>query len=346
LPIKKSQKNIAVIGPLANDKNSTLGTWRVSSDDNHGVSLLEGLRAYNGNYTFAGGVKFSVGEETFSAPVRIDTSDKSGLSEAVELAKKSELVIMMLGEHGYQSGEARSRSELGFPGLQQELLEAVYAVNKNIVLVVASGRPLILTWAAEHIPSILQTWQLGSQSGHAIADVIFGQYNPSGKLPMCFPRSIGQIPISYQRFSTGRPNASTTVFWSHYNDEKNEPLYPFGFGLSYTQFEYSELTINAKNKASIKVSLAVKNVGKVAGEEVVQLYIRDKVASLVRPTRELKAFKKIHLRAGKKQKLTFELTPQELGFYNQKGNFIVESGEFDIFVGGSSDAALSASFTL
>ena len=170
-------------------------------------------------------------------------NDKSGFQDAIRLAQSADVVIMVLGEHGFQSGEGRSRTKLGFPGVQQELLEKVYEVNKNIILVVMSGRPLVLTWADKHIPAILQTWQLGTQTGHAIAQVLFGDYNPSGKLPMTFPRSVGQVPIYYNYYRTGRGIPKDNVFWSHYIDESNKPLYPFGYGLSYTQFEYSNLKI-------------------------------------------------------------------------------------------------------
>ena len=175
---------------------------------------------------------------------------------------------MFAGKHGYQSGEGRSRAHLGLPGVQQELLEAVYAVNPNIVLVLMNGRPLTITWADEHLPSILETWQLGTQSGNAIAEVLFGDYNPSGKLPMTFPRDVGQVPIYYNHHSTGRPGPIDLVFWAHYGDMTNAPLYPFGYGLSYTQFDYSDLNIDASDPAAIRVSATVTNVGSVTGEEV------------------------------------------------------------------------------
>jgi len=346
LPLSKSQKKIAVIGDLADDKNSPLGTWRVASDDNTAVSLLEGLKQYSKHVTFAQGVKLSIGKETFADPITVNMTDRSGIDEAVALAKASEVVVMMLGEHGYQSGEARSRTEITLPGLQQELLEAVYAVNQNIILLVSSGRPLDLSWADKHLPAIVATWQLGSESGNAIADVLFGEYNPSAKLPMSFPRSVGQVPISYRQFNTGRPGPRDVVFWSHYNDLPNDPLYPFGHGLSYTDFEYSKLKINARDKQAVKVSVRVKNSGKRDGEEVVQLYIRDRVASYVRPIKELKGFTKVAIPAGKSKTVSFTLTQAELGFYDAEGEFRVEPGVFDVMVGGSSLAAVAASFEL
>lgn len=346
LPLKPENKKIAVIGPLAKDKNSVLGTWRVSSDDNNAVSLLEGMAQYQKDIRYVEGVKLSTGKEEFQQPIVVETSDRSGFKKAKKAAKKADVVVMMLGEHGFQSGEGRSRTRLGLPGLQQELLEEIYSVNKNIILLVASGRPLVLTWADKHIPAIVQTWQLGSESGNAIADVLYGEYNPSGKLPMTFPRHLGQVPMTYRLYNTGRPGPQDNVFWSRYADESNDPLYPFGFGLSYTTFQYSDLMVDSKNKKAIKVSVNVKNTGSVAGDEVVQLYIRDKVASIVRPVKELKGFDKISLMPGQARTVEFTLTEKELGFYNSNGEFVVEPGEFAVMVGGSSEADLSAKFSL
>lgn len=345
LPLNRDQKKMAVIGPLAQDRNSPLGTWRVSSDDNTAVSLLEGLEQYSQNIRYAEGTKLSIGPESFAEHIQVNETDRSGFKKAQQLARRSDVVIMMLGEHGFQSGEGRSRTRLGLPGLQQELLEAVHAVNKNIVLLVASGRPLVLTWADEHIPSIVQTWQLGTQSGNAIADVLFGEYNPAGKLPMTFPRSVGQLPMTYLQFNTGRPTSTDTVFWSHYTDESNAPLYPFGHGLSYTTFQYGDLKVDASNKSAVRVAVTVKNSGKLAGEEVVQLYIRDRVAMPVRPVKELKGFDKIHLAPGDSKQVEFLLTEKELGFYDDTGKFVVQPGEFDVMVGGSSETGLSETFT-
>lgn len=345
LPLSKSQKKIAVIGELAPDKNSPLGSWRAAAEENSAVSVMEGLTNFTRNTTYAKGPAVFTGPTTFINELNINTTDRSGLDEAVKLAARSEIVIMVLGEHGFQSGEGRSRANPGLPGLQQELLEAVYKVNKNIVLVLMNGRPLTVPWAAENISAIVEAWHLGSQSGHAIAQVLFGEYNPSGKLPMTFPRSVGQIPIYYNHYSTGRPDQDL-VFWSHYMDESNDPLYPFGYGLSYTTFEYSNLKIDDSDQASIKVSATVTNAGKVAGEEVVQLYIQDKFASVVRPVKELKGFEKILLAPGESRKVEFALTYKELGFYNNSGTFVVESGEFNVMIGTSSQEGLAGSFYL
>ncbi len=346
LPLAKNQQKIAVIGALADDKNSPLGSWRIGSDDNTAVSVMEGLKKYSNNLTYAKGADVVIGKTDFINEVKINETDKSEFKKAIQLAKSSELVIMVLGEHGFQSGEGRSRTKLDLPGVQQQLLEAVYAVNKNIVLVLMNGRPLAITWADEHIPTIVEAWQLGSQTGNAIAQVLYGDYNPSGKLPMTFPRSVGQVPIYYNPYNTGRPGPKPEVFWSHYTDESNKPLYPFGFGLSYTSFAYSNLVINDANPAAIKVTATVTNSGKLAGEEVAQLYIRDKVASVVRPVKELKGFSKFSLKAGEASQIEFILTAAELGFFNNDGKFIIEPGDFDVMIGGNSVEGIIGRFTL
>ncbi|WP_171657300.1 beta-glucosidase BglX [Muricauda amphidinii] len=344
LPLKKNQSKIAVIGELANDNNSPLGSWRLGSDNNTAVTVLEGLKSYSENITYSRGPQVFDADANFLNEVKVNTTDTSGIEEAVALAKASDVVLMVLGEHGFQSGEARSRTKLGLPGLQLDLLKAVYKVNKNVVLIMMNGRPLTITWEAENVPTILEAWQLGSQTGNAIAKVVFGDYNPSGKLPMTFPRSVGQIPIYYNNYSTGRAQPEPIVFWTHYSDEKNEPLFPFGYGLSYTTFEYSDLKIDTQDQNNIKVSVKVTNTGSVAGEEVVQLYIHDKVASVTRPVKELKGFKKIHLAPKASKNVEFLLTDKELGFYNHQYEFIVEPGEFEIMVGTSSVQGIKGTF--
>ncbi|HQW92456.1 MAG TPA: glycoside hydrolase family 3 C-terminal domain-containing protein, partial [Ferruginibacter sp.] len=346
LPLNKKQQKIAVIGALADDKNSPLGSWRIGSDDNTAVSVMEGLKKYTSAITYAKGADLVIGKTDFINEVKINETDTSGFKAAVQLARNSDMVIMVLGEHGFQSGESRRRTKLGLPGVQQQLLEAVYAVNKNLVLVLMNGRPLTINWAQENIPAIVETWQLGSQTGNAIAEVLFGDHNPSGKLPMTFPRSVGQVPIYYNYYSTGRPGPKPEVFWSHYTDESNKPLYPFGFGLSYTSFAYSDLRINSSNPAKITVTVTVKNTGSLEGTEVSQLYIRDKIASVVRPVKELKGFSRFSLKAGESRSIEFVLTPAELGFYDNNGNFITEPGDFDIMVGTNSEEGLKGSFML
>ena len=344
LPLQKSQKKIAVIGALANDKTSPLGSWRIGSDDSTAISVVEGLKKFSNQFKYAKGADVVTGTVSFTSELTVNETDKSGFAQAIQLAKSSEVVIMVLGEHGFMSGEGRSRSKLNLPGLQQQLLEEVYKVNKNIVLVLMNGRPLALPWAAKNIPAIVEAWQLGTESGNAIAQVLFGEYNPSGKLPMSFPRSEGQVPIYYNQMNTGRPGPKPDVFWSHYSDESNQPLYPFGFGLSYSKFEYSNLQIDSSNTSAIKVSAMVRNAGKVGGEEVTQLYIHDKFASVVRPIKELKGFEKFYLAAGESKKVSFTLTDELLGFFNNNGKFTVEPGEFEVMIGTSSNEGLRGSF--
>ncbi len=346
LPLSKSQKKIAVIGALAEDKTSPLGSWRGNSEDGTAISVIEGLKSYTSDFTFEKGADLVTEPASFTSEVMYNTTDKSGFANAKRLARKSDVVIMVLGEHGFHSGEARSRTNIDLPGIQQELLEEVYKVNKNIVLVLMNGRPLAIPWAAENIPTIVEAWHLGTQSGNAIADVLFGAYNPSGKLVMTFPRSVGQCPVYYNHFNTGRPDRTSTVFWSHYSDEKNEPLYPFGYGLSYSKFVYSKLEIDDVNPQNIKITVNVTNTSNVEGEEVTQLYIRDRAASVVRPVKELKGFEKYTLKPQETKTIHFELTDKELGFYNGEGQFLVEPGWFDIMVGTNSQDGLKGSFEL
>ncbi len=346
LPLSKEQKKIAVIGTLAKDKDSPLGNWRMAGEDNTAVSVLEGLEKYTSNIKYAEGVKLVTGPTAFPIELEVNETDRSGFKEAIRLAKKSEVVIMVLGEHGLHSGEARSRANIDLPGLQQELLEEVYKVNQNIILVLTNGRPLAITWADEHLRAIVEAWQLGTQAGNAIAEVLFGDYNPSGKLPMTFPRHVGQVPMYYNYFNTGRPGPDGELFYPHYMDESHLPLYAFGYGLSYSSFEYSDLKVQVVDKENVSVEVMVKNTSSVDGEEVVQLYIRDRVASIVRPVKELKGFDKINLKAGEAQSVSFKLSKKELGFYNGNGEFLLEPGDFDVMIGGSSDKVLTASFVL
>ena len=349
LPLKKQGQKIALIGALASDKTSPLGSWRIAAKDNTAVSVLEGMQAYTGNQlTYAKGADVSLGQTKFVDELNINTTDRSEFPQAIAVAKTADVVVMVLGEVGYQSGEARSRTDLGLPGVQQDLLEAIYKVNKNIVLVLNNGRPLVLNWHQEHLPAILEAWQLGTQSGNAIAQVLYGDYNPSGKLPMSFPRAVGQVPIYYNYKNTGRPliPIPNTVFWSHYQDVENTPLYPFGYGLSYTTFEYSALQVKKVSDKEVSVSVTLKNTGKFTGKEVVQLYIKDHYASVTRPVRELKGFELISLEPNESKKIEFTLSEKELGFYNNEGNFIVEPGDFSIFVGGDSNTTLQSKITL
>lgn len=349
LPLKKEGQKIALIGALANDKTSPLGSWRIGADDETAVSVLEGLQKYSGNeIMYSKGADVAIGTTVFAKELNINKTDKSGFDDAKKIAKNADVVIMVLGEHGLQTGEGRSRTSLDLPGVQQELLEEIYKVNKNIVLVLNNGRPLSITWADENIPAIVEAWHLGTQSGNAIAQILYGDYNPSGKLPMTFPKNVGQTPIYYNYKSTGRPSlpAPDEVFWSHYSDVSNEPLYPFGYGLSYTTFEYNNLKVNVKSDSNVEVSFDLKNTGKVKGKEVAQLYIQDVFASVTRPVKELKGFELVELNPNESKTIRFTLSENELGFYSNEGEFLVEPGDFKVYVGGSSNTTLEDKFNL
>ena len=352
LPLKKQGQKIAVIGALANDKTSPLGSWRIGADDETAISVMEGLKKYTGNeLVYAKGADVAIGKTAFITETKINTTDKSGFEEAVNAAKGADVVIMVLGEHGLQTGEGRSRANLDLPGVQQELLETVYKTNKNIVLVLTNGRPLVLNWADENIPAIVEAWHLGTQSGNAIAQVLYGDYNPSGKLPVSFPRSVGQMPLYYNHKNTGRPGngqPTESVFWSHYIDESNEPLYPFGYGLSYSEFEYGNLKLSSsqlQENSTIMVTVDVKNTSNTDGKEVVQLYIQDLYGSVTRPVRELKGFDLVEVKAGQTKTVTFEIDKKTIEFYTANSKWEAEPGDFKVFVGGSSDASLEAGFT-
>jgi len=351
LPLKKEGVKIALIGALANDKTSPLGSWRIAADDNTAISVLEGMQQYKNNtLMYEKGTDVALNKQVFVDEVKINTTDFSGFEAAKKAAKQAEVVVMVLGEIGFQSGEGRSRTELGLPGNQQQLLEEVYKVNPNIVLVLNNGRPLALPWAAENIPAIVEAWQLGTQSGNAIAQVLYGDYNPSGKLTMSFPRNVGQCPIYYNLYNTGRPtNKDQNAFWSHYIDVEKTPLYPFGYGLSYTSFEYKNLKLaktSFQKGEKIELSVDVSNTGNFDGKEVVQLYINDVAASVVRPVKELKSFELIALKKGETKTVHFTLTDKELGFYDNNGKFLTEAGLFNVMVGWNSNEGLTTKFEL
>lgn len=351
LPLKKTGQKIVLIGALAADKNSPLGSWRIASDDNTAVSVLEGMQQYKGNALhYEKGADLIVGKATFLDEVVYNTTDRSGYEAAKKAAKEADVVVMVLGEHGFSSGEARSRTNIDLPGLQQELLEEIYKVNPNIVLVLNNGRPLALPWAATHIPAIVEAWQLGTETGNAVAQVLYGDCNPSGKLPMSFPRNLGQVPIYYNLLNTGRPiDADKNVFWSHYSDVEKTPQFAFGHGLSYTTFKYSAPKANKTTYTKgemVKVSVTITNTGAYDGKEVAQLYIQDVAASLARPVKELKGFEMVSLKKGESKTVTFTLTNNELGFYDNNGNYLVEPGVFKVFVGTSSDNVQELEFEL
>ena len=352
LPLSKSGGSIAVIGSLAADTDSPLGSWRGRAIPGSAVSLLEGIRAAVGEdvkITYAEGAPLGVGERSFVQELELNRDDRSGFPEAVAAARNADVVVIAVGEEAFQSGEARSVVDLRLKGVQEDLLKAVHEANRNVVAVVMSGRPLVLTWMADHVPAILQSWHLGSEAGHAIADVLFGDFNPSGKLPISFPRHVGQTPVYYNHKNTGRPETEGDVFWSHYTDESNEPLYPFGFGLSYTTFEISAPELSTSTLAmdgEVQVTVTVKNTGKRAGAEVVQLYVRDLVGSVTRPVKELKGFKRVELGPGEVERVVFTLTADDLAFYSRRDRWEAEPGEFVVFVGSSSDSLSTARLRL
>ena len=344
LPLEKEGEKIALIGPLVDDKNSPLGNWRSQAVYNSATSVLEGMNKYNGNRTvFEKGVDLYYGKTNFHNRVKLNYNDRSDFGKAKLAAATSDVVVMVMGEEGHQSGEGRSRTNIGLPGLQLELLKEIYKINQNIVLVVMSGRPLDLSWADKNIPSIIQAWHLGSKSGDAIAQVLYGDYNPSGKLTMSFPRNVGQVPIYYNFKNTGRPSTSIEqVTNSGYADVVNSPLYPFGHGLSYTNFKYSNLTIDSTEldyNSKINISVKIENTGFFTGKEVAQLYIRDIVGSIARPMKELKGFEMIELAPGESKVVNFEIDSSLLEFYTYENKWEAEVGKFHAFIGTNSDVS-------
>jgi beta-glucosidase len=352
LPLDKGVKTIAVIGPLAADKDTPLGNWRARGEESSAVSLLEGIKAAvapSVRVVHAEGAKLVTSRRDFMTRSVFDTSDRSGFPAAVLAARGADVVVVALGEDAFQTGEGRSQTDIGLKGLQEDLLRAVLEVNRNVVVVLMTGRPVTIPWEAEHVPAIVEAWHLGSQSGHAIADVLFGEYNPSGKLPAGFPRSVGQLPLSYAHKNTGRPGPEPGVTWSSYNDSPNDPLFPFGFGLSYTTFTYSAPQLSAAEigpGGSLQVSVTLTNAGKRAGTEVVQLYVRDLVGSVTRPVKELKGFQKLELAPGQSREVSFTLKAADLAFYTAAGKWEAEPGSFRVFVGGNSRDVQEAGFTL
>ncbi|WPR72653.1 glycoside hydrolase family 3 N-terminal domain-containing protein [Flavobacterium sp. NG2] len=346
LPIAKSTKKIAFIGPMVKEHKANMGFWAVDLPEvdynKEIVSQWEGLKNKVGKNA----------ELLYAKGCEIDDNNKEGFAEAVATAMKADVVILSIGERWDMSGEAKSRSNIHLPGVQEELVKAIQATGKPVVVLINAGRPLVFNWTADSVPAILYTWWLGSEAGNAIADVLFGDYNPSAKLPMTFPRDEGQIPIYYNHFNTGRPapNDTATHYVSAYIDLKNSPKFPFGFGLSYTQFEYSNLKLSQtkmKKNETIELAFQLKNTGKVAGEEVVQLYLRDKVGSVVRPVIELKDFQKIKLNPGETKTIRFSINKEKLSFYGKDLNWIAEPGDFDLMIGSSStDIRLKTIFEL
>jgi beta-glucosidase len=346
LPLNPSVKKIAVIGPLADNKEEMNGSWSFFGEAAHPVSILEGVRSRAGKNM----------EVTFEKGCELYSDSRGHFDNAVAAARKADIVLMVLGESAVMNGEGASRAEIGLPGVQEQLVQAVHETGKPIVLILINGRPLTLNWVNDNIPAILETWTLGSEAGTAVADVLFGDYNPSGKLPVSFPRSVGQIPLYYFQKNTGRPYsgkydepADQRLYISRYRDVPNSALYPFGFGLSYSKFVYSDVRLSSVELSSdgtITVSVDVTNASDRAGEEVVQLYIRDVVGSVTRPVKELKGFRKVMIKAGETAEVSFQLTAKDLAFYRADMTWGTEPGKFDVFVGGDSENLKKGSFDL
>jgi beta-glucosidase len=344
LPLSKQTKKVALIGPLFKATTANHGFWSVAFPDDTAriISQYQGVKNQLDKNS----------EILYSKGCNINDTDTSGFGEAIAAAKSADVVILSLGEAADMSGEAKSRSSLQLPGVQEELMKEIYKTGKPVVLLLNTGRPLIFNWAADNIPAILYTWWLGTEAGNSIADVVFGDYNPAGKLPMSFPRTEGQIPIYYNHYSTGRPakDENDKNYVSAYIDLQNSPRFPFGYGLSYTKFNISNLKLSANelamNGGKLTVTVDVENVGDYAGEEVVQLYVRDLFGCVVRPVKELKGFKKLFLKKGENQSVTFNITPSDLKFYNDEVKLINEAGDYELFIGNSSDAILKSKFKL
>ena len=342
LPLNKKQ-TIALIGPLVKDKKNIIGSWAAAGDRNgKAISIFQGIKEYldDSNIMFAQGCD-------------IESNDYSGFNEAINIAKKADKIIMVLGEDYNMSGEAASKTNIKLPGIQTELIKIIRdeLPNKEIILILMNGRPLDLTIEDSLADAILEVWYPGTSGGLGVADILFGKYNPSAKLPVTFPRNLGQVPIYYNQKNTGRPISKenpTEDYKSNYIDSPNTPLYPFGHGLSYTTFKYSEIELsNDKVRESevLKASSTITNTGNFDGHEVVQLYIRDKVGSITRPVKELKDFKKIFLKKGESKTVIFEISNNDLKFYNN-GKLVLESGEFEIGISPSSDFEFNKSFNL
>jgi beta-glucosidase len=339
LPLAGDISSIALIGPLADNQRELIGSWSAAGDYTKSVTLHKGIENRQGSTT----------RIVYARGANINDDDKSGFAEAIRAAANADVVVMALGEYALQSGEAASRANIGLPGVQEELFLELTKLGKPIVVVLMNGRPLTIGTIDEKADAILETWFLGTMAGDAIADVLFGDYNPAGKLPVTFPRAVGQIPIFYNHKNTGRPENKDDKYTSKYLDVPNEPLYPFGYGLSYTTFEYSDISLSNTSvnmNDTLTASITITNTGNRAGEEVVQLYTRQLVGSMTRPVKELKGFEKISLEPGESSKVSFALTWKDLAFYNAHNEFKAEPGDFMLFIGTHSDDVMTTSFTL
>lgn len=360
LPLKKSG-TIAVVGPMANTRENMTGTWSVAARFSESISVLDGLTKAVGNsakLVYARGANLhedaAIEERATMFGKSLNRDKRSAeemRSEAVKVARGADVIIAVVGEGAEMSGEASSVTNLELPQTQRELLKALLQTGKPVVAVLFTGRPLVLKWENENVPAILNVWFGGSEAGDAIADVVFGYVNPSGKLTTTFPQNVGQVPLYYAHKNTGRPLRGPWFqkFQSNYIDVSNEPVYPFGYGLSYTTFTYGDVKLDKsaiQQGESVMVSVDVTNSGKYDGAEVVQLYIRDWVGSITRPVKELRGFKKVMLKAGETQPVTFTVSPDDISFYNSDLKWVAEPGEFSVFVGGNSNDVKEAKFTL
>ena len=335
LPLNKNLKTIAIVGPLADTQKEMIGSWTGDGKPEDAVTLLAGVKSKVSPETV---IKYAKGCE-------LNDDSTSGFDDAVRIARESDVVIIAAGESAEMSGEAASRSSLDLPGVQMQLIKAIHATGKPYAVVLMNGRPLTINWAAENSPAILETWFAGTQAGNAIADVLFGDVNPGGKLPVTFPRTVGQAPLYYNHKNTGRPPDAKNKYTSKYLDVPWTPQFPFGYGLSYTQFKISNLQLSALQIGladKLTVTADVQNAGSRAGDEVVQLYIRDVAASVTRPVKELKGFQRITLQPGETKRVQFKLGPDQLGFYNRMMRFVVEPGEFRVMVGPNSENLIQA----
>jgi beta-glucosidase len=339
LPLKPQLRSIAVIGPLADDRDAPLSHWHGDGRAEDVVTLLAGIQA-----KIAGRLEIQV---AYAKGCEIEGGSTDGFTEAVRLARQAEVVIIAVGEASTMSGEAASRSSLDLPGHQLDLVKAVHTTGTPTVVVLMNGRPLTIGWVAEHVSAILEAWLPGTAGGHAIADILFGDVNPGSKLPVTFPRVVGQVPLYYNYLNTGRPPKAGNRYTSKYLDVPSEPLFPFGHGLSYTRFQLSNLQLSRQTippNGRLTVSVNVQNIGDRPGDEVVQLYIRDMVASVARPVKELAGFERVTLEPGEKKTARFELGPERLGLYDRQLHFVVEPGEFRVTAGTSSSGGLEDRF--
>lgn len=337
LPLNKNVGSIAVIGPLADDRRAPLGWWAGDGKEENTVTPLAGIRAKVSAQTKVG----------FAKGCDVKGDSTAGFQEAVDLAKSSDVAIVFVGETADMVGEAASWSSLDLPGRQLELVQAIHGTGKPTIVVLVNGRPLSIGWIVNNAPAILESWMGGTESGNAIADILFGDVNPGAKLPVTFPRTVGQVPIYYNHMNTGRPPEAENRYTSKYFDVPWTPLFPFGYGLSYTNFKITNLQLSAPSipaNGKLTVTVEVENVGRRAGDEVVQLYIRDVVATMTRPVKELKGFQRVTLQPGEKRRVEFVLDREHLGFWNREMRYVVEPGEFRVMVGSSSANVIEAKF--